>query len=158
MPTKAEVFEAHGGDVDYILSAWPNIDPAGYAAWERTALRRLLAADVRAWQRRQTVRIDADAGKADSGQARLVDVPTRRRAVPMRAKVTTDAGAVDFLGLSGPAGARTLRQAALRDKPGAVTTLSRCERLLAIADLLDAESAEQGRPVTVAEVIERVAA
>lgn len=108
MPTKAEVFAAYDGDVDAILEAWPNVDPVGYAEWERTALVRLLRSDVGAWQRRQCVRV--------------------------------------------------LREVAGRDKPGAATTLARCERLLRIAEMIESETKRLGRPVSVAEVIERVAA
>mgnify|MGYP007115078338 CR=1 FL=1 len=158
MPTRSEVFAAYDGDPDAILEAWPNLDPDGYAAWERTALQRMLRTDVRAWQRRQHVRIDRDLEADRSGQGQLVDVPRKRQDVRMRAKLTADGGSVDFLDLAGPDGAKVLREAALRDKPGALTTIARCERLLRLADLIASESERQGRPVTVAEVIERVAA
>ena len=42
MTSKSEMFAAYDGDVQAILEAWPNLDPEGYAAWERTALTRLL--------------------------------------------------------------------------------------------------------------------
>lgn len=159
MPTKSEIFAAYDGDIDAILEAWPNIDPVGYAAWERTALKRLLRADVRAWRGRQHVQIDRELHAEHAGQDRLVDVPeARRERVKVRAKVTTDAGASDFLALSGKAGADVLRQAALRDKPGALTTVERCERMLKVADLIESESVRLGRDVTVAEVLELVAA
>jgi hypothetical protein len=159
MPTKAEVFAAYDGDVDAILEAWPNVDPVGYAEWERTALVRLLRSDVGAWQRRQCVRVDREP-KAETGQGRLegVPLPVRRKSVRMRARVTTDKGPREFLTLSGKAGAKVLREVAGRDKPGAATTLARCERLLRIAEMIESETKRLGRPVSVAEVIERVAA
>lgn len=160
MPTKSEIFAAYDGDIDAILEAWPNIDPVGYALWEGQALARLLRADVKAWERRQTVRIDADLGDQRAGQDRLIDVgePVRRERVKARAKVATDKGSEDFLSLAGQHGADVLRQAALRDKPGAVTTVQRCERMLKIAALIESETARLGRDVTVAEVLELVAA
>lgn len=159
MTSKSEMFAAYDGDVQAILEAWPNLDPEGYAAWERTALIRLLSADVRRWQSRQTVTVEADERAEQAGQGRLVDVPAKRKRVEFRAKVSTDnGGSVDFMALAGDAGALTLRQAALRDKPAAATTLARCERLLRIAELIESESQRLGRPVSVAEVIERVAA
>jgi hypothetical protein len=158
MTSKSEMFAAYDGDVQAILEAWPNLDPEGYASWERTALIRLLSADVRRWQSRQTVTVEADARAEQAGQGRLVDVPAKRKRVEFRAKVSTDGGSVDFMALAGDQGALTLRQAALRDKPAAATTLARCERLLRIAELIEAETARLGRPVSVAEVIERVAA
>lgn len=158
MTSKSEMFAAYDGDVHAILDAWPNLDPEGYAAWERTALTRLLSADVRRWQSRQTVTVEADTQAEKDGQGRLVDVPVKRQRVEFRAKVSTDGGSVDFMALAGDKGAMTLRQAAFRDKPAATTTLARCERLLRIAELIEAESKRLGRPVSVAEVIERVAA
>ena len=159
MPTKSEIFATYGDDIDAMLAAWPNLDPAGYATWERTALRRLANADVRAWQRRQHVRVDREVRTVNAGQDRLVDVPAKRREeVRMRAKVTTDRGSADFLGLGGKNGAKVLREAAMRDKPGAATTLDRCNRMLRLAELIESESERLGRDVTVAEVLERVAA
>lgn len=159
MPTKSEIIAAYDGDPDAILEAWPNLDPEAYAAWERTALRRLMAADVSRWRSRQIVTVEAEERAEMAGQGRLVDVrPTRRKKVEFRASITTDDGPVDFMDLAGPAGAEAIRQAALRDKPGALTTIARCERLLKIAALVESESEIQGRPVSVAEIIERVAA
>lgn len=159
MTTRSEVFAAYGDDIDALLDAWPNLDPEGYAAWEHNALRRLARSDVRAWRSRQTVKIDRETAEADSGQGRLVDVPpARREQIRMRSVITTDDAAVNLLAIAGPEGADLLRQVALRDRPGAATTLARCERLLKLAELIEAESARQGRPVTVAEVIEQVAA
>ena len=159
MPTKSEIFAAYDGDLDAILEAWPNLDPEGYALWEQTALRRLLRTDVRGWRARQHVQVDREIHAERAGQDRLVDVPVKRReSVTMRATVTTDAGSESFLDLAGQAGADVLRQAAQRDKPGAATTLARCERMLRIAELIESESARLGRDVTVAEVLERVTA
>ena len=159
MPTRSEIFATYGDDIDALLEAWPNLDPEGYAVYERNALRRLLSADLKAWQRRQTVHVAAEMRAEHAGQDRLVDVPAKRPApVAMRATVATDSGSEDFLALAGQHGADVLRQAALRDKPGAATTLARCERMLRIAELIESESARLGRDVTVAEVLERVAA
>lgn len=159
MPTKSEIFAAYDGDIDAILEAWPNLDPVGYALWEGQALARLLRADVKAWERRQTVRIDADLRAEHAGQERLVDVgePVRRERVKARAKIATDKGSVDFLSLAGPKGAAILRSAANRDLPGALETVARRKRDLTIADLIESESARLGRDVTVAEVLELVA-
>lgn len=160
MPTKSEIFAAYDGDPDAILDARPNLDPVGYAAFEASALRRLLASDVKAWERRQTVRIDAEIRAEHAGQERLVEVPEpeRRERVKARARISTDQGSVDFLTLAGPAGAAILRNAANRDLPGALETVARRKRDLAIAALIESESTRLGRDVTVAEVLELVAA
>lgn len=154
MTTRSELFTAYGDDADLALGAWPNLDPTGYAAWSATVERRQYLADYRRWVGRQTVAVKREVAKADDGQVPLFDAPTA--GVPtlaVRSTIVHDGHTLDLFALSGPDGARLLREAMLRDLGPASTTVDRCRYGIALADHIEAQSVALGRNVTVGEVL-----
>lgn len=151
---KAEVFAAYGRNADDALRNWQQIDPEGYDAFATAAVARQYLADYSRWSGRQRVSVNRIEDAAQTGATPLFETP----AVPVeplrtRATVVHDGNESHLLELAGPEGAATLRQAALRDLAPAESTTKRCRFHLRLAELIEAESVRQGRPVAVSEVI-----
>ena len=160
MSRKTELYEAYADDARLALDAWANLDPVGFAAWQATVEERQYLADYRRWNSRRTV--GALTTSPESADLPLFPLPPKSappKPVPqVRQTIVHDGRSIDLLALAGEDGARILRETALRDKGPASTTLARCDRMVKLAELIAAESKRLGRPVSVAEVIERVAA
>lgn len=150
MNRKAEIFTAYGADVSSALRNWAQVDPEGYDHFERTAVDRQYMADYRAWRRRQTVTV---ARQAPDTAARLFEAPARPDPVDVRSTLVHDGDEVHLLDLAGTEGAAVIRSIAARDAGPAKTTLSRCDRYRVVADLIEAQSVELGRPVSVREAL-----
>lgn len=156
MNRKAEIFAAYGDNVEDALRNWQQVDPAGFAHFEQTCQRRQYLSDFRAWRRRQIVTVTQPEPR---GEAALFDPgPARSNPVDVRSTLVHDGDEVNLLDLAGIEGAEVIRRIVARDSGPAATTLARCDRYRKVADLIEAQTVELGRPVSVREALGLVAA
>lgn len=154
MTRKTEVFEAYGDQADDALRNWQQIDPEGYAFFAETAVARQYLADYRRWDRSRRIIVERIAEATDRGAPPLFDAPKPKpEPIETRATVVHDGESHRLVDLAGVEGAALLRQAALRDLGPAESTAKRCRFHLELAELLERQTVEAGRPVTVAEVL-----
>jgi hypothetical protein len=148
---KAEVFAANGDDVAAALRNWQQIDGPGFDSFAAKAVERQYLADYRRWAGRRTVAVVTER---PSPEARLfTPPPAHTKATEVRSKLVHDGHEVNLLDLAGAEGAAVIRRIVVRDAGPAATTLERCDEMRTIADLIEAQSVELGRPVSVREVL-----
>lgn len=157
MNAKAEIFAAYGPDVDDALRNWEQIDRRGFDAFAAAAVGRQYLADYRRWASRQTIDMPTDAPAPSTGTLFPAPAP-HSPVVEVRSKLVFDGDEVALMDLAGVEGAAVIRQIATRDRIPAATTLKRCDQYAKYADLIEAKSAELGRPVSVREALGLVAA
>lgn len=150
MSRKTDIFAAYGDDAEAALRNWQQIDPLGFDAWESDLARRQYLTDYRKWSGARKVSVTPPATEPAPS---LFPAPAKVEAIQTRPTVVHDGHEHTLLDLAGSEGATVLRQAALRDLTPAESTAKRCRFHLRIADLIEAETVRQGRPVSVGEVI-----
>jgi len=157
MTRKVEIFAAYGSDVAGALRNWEQIDPLGYGAFAASAVERQYRADHGRWVRTQTVKLERSAAKPKTDRL-FAPPPSKADQIEVRSTIVHDGTEHTMLGLAGKAGAKVLREAALRDLAPAETTADRCRFNIELADKIEAASVAAGRPVSVGEVLGLVAA
>lgn len=161
MNRKVEIFTAYGSDVTAALRNWEQIDQRGYDAFASAAVGRQYLADYRRWDSRRTIDMPTDAPGNEPKPATLFGAPPEADKPPtveVRSNLVYDGTDVALMDLAGIEGAAVIRHIATRDAVPAATTIKRCEQYRKYADLIEAKSAELGRPVSVREALGLVAA
>lgn len=153
----AAIFDAYGDDVDAALVAFANTANEEWSTYSDNAVRKQYLADLASHVRSQTVDVDfanLNVRSEIAGEPRLFDPgPAMTQRVTLREFVVHAGHRYALADLSGLAGAQILRAVALRDRKPAKTALVRCQRDLALADHIEAETERLGRPVSAAEVL-----
>lgn len=155
MTTKADIFDAYGDNPADALRNWAQVDPAGYAHFERTALERMYHADWQRWNRAKIINTAKAERAGQEGQDHLFTPPPADRVqrVDVRSTLIHDGDTVHLLDLAGEEGAQRLREIVARDRRPAKTSLARCEQYERYAELILAKTAELGRPVSIREAL-----
>lgn len=150
-----EIFEQYGDDAAGALAAMANTHPAVWSTFVDTAAEALYSARYRQWVRSHVV-----TTPVTNGQEQLFDAATMKSlTIRERVVLVIDGERCEFLTaeLAGEAGAEILDRVAKRDARPARTTIKRSRDMHKLAQAVRAASAAEGRPVTVAEVLERAA-
>lgn len=148
-----DLYSRYGDDATGALEALANVDNELWRSFLDAAAERQYLAQYGAWLRSQTVEVTKQAKRRRRDEPRLFEVKVDADKMALRRTVKAAGDQHSLMSLSGVEGASVLRDAARRDRPGALTTVARCDQYDKIADLIESETARLGRPVSVAEVL-----